>query len=267
MIFTTAAGVSGAVAVILAAMAQSREAHHRHSLIGIKVKDRWVQMYKRLPDRKELQESAAILAAEDDLSDNEIAQHCGITRRTLMRWEKQSAIQQKIDEHLRLSKQNFERQMIVERQMRIADMAVMLQKLKDIIWERAKTPEMRGVPGGSTGLMRRRKVSFRKPHGPLFDYELDTGLLRESRRLLVAVAKALGQWQRPKYQPIAGPTSISVPSGKQHRAALLIADGTSWDLEIAAACGINRRTLARRKEQPNFRTRVAEVRRIFGDLP
>jgi len=42
VIFTTAAGVSGAVTVILAAMAQSREAHHRHSLMGIKVKDRWV---------------------------------------------------------------------------------------------------------------------------------------------------------------------------------------------------------------------------------
>ena len=162
-------------------------------------------MYKRLPDRKELQESAAILAAEDELSDNEIAQHCGITRRTLMRWKKQSAIQQKIDEHLRLSKQNSERQMIVERQMRIADMAVMLQKLEDIIRERAKTPEMRGVPGGSTGLMRRRKVSFRKPHGR--------------------------------------------------------------DLEIAAACGINRRTLARWKEQPSVRTPVAEVRTtIFSDL-
>jgi hypothetical protein len=160
-----------------------------------------------------------------------------------MRWKKQSAIQQKIDEHLRLSKQNSERQMIVERQMRIADMAVMLQKLKDIVRERAKTPEMRGVPGGSTGLMRRRKISFRRPHGPLCDYELDTGLLRESRRLLVAVAKALGQWQRPKYRPIACSTNTIVASGKQHRAALLIADGTSWDLEIAAACGINRRTL------------------------
>ncbi len=84
-----------------------------------------------------------------------------------MRWKKQSVIQQRIDEHLRLSKQNSERQMIVERQMRIADMAVMLQKLKDIIRERAKTPEMRGVPGGSTGLMRRRKISFSRPHGPL----------------------------------------------------------------------------------------------------
>jgi DNA-binding transcriptional MerR regulator len=153
-------------------------------------------MFKRLPDRKELQESAAIFAAEDDLPDSEIAQHCGITRRTLMRWKKQSAIQQKIDEHLRRSKQDSERQMIVERQMRIADMSVMLQKLEDIIRERANSPEMKDVPGGDTGLMRRRKISFRRPQGPLCDYELDTGLLRESRRLLMAVARALGQMLR-----------------------------------------------------------------------
>jgi predicted DNA-binding protein YlxM (UPF0122 family) len=90
-------------------------------------------MHKKIPDCEALQARAALLAAADELSDNEIAQHCGITRRTLMRWKKQSAIQQKIDEYLRLSKQNSERQMIVERQTRIADMAVMLQKLKNII--------------------------------------------------------------------------------------------------------------------------------------
>jgi hypothetical protein len=134
--------------------------------------------------------------------------------------------------------------------------------LQAIIRERANSPEMRGVPGGSTGLLCRRKVSFSQRHGGLavHDYELDVPLLRELRRLEVAMAKALGEWQTPKYKPIAFPTSTEVPSGRQHRAALLIADGTRSDLEIAAACGINRRTLARWKEQPGFRTWVAEVR-------
>ena len=217
-------------------------------------------MPKKIPRRQETQARAAILVAEDELSDTEIARLCGVTRRTLMRWKKQSAIQQKIGERLTLSKQKSERQMIVERQTRIADMEVMLQTMDNIIRERANSPEMRGVPGGSTGLMRRRKGSFRKSHGPLCDYELDTGLMREWRRQLVAVAKALGQWKRPKYRPIACSTSTILPSGKQHRAALLIADGTKPDLEIAAACGINRRTLARWKEQPSFRARVGEVR-------
>ena len=81
-----------------------------------------------------------------------------------MRWKKQSAIQMKIDEHLRLSKQKSEEEMIVERHMRIADIEVMGQKLKDIMRERANSPEMRDVPGGDTGLLRRRKVFFRDRH-------------------------------------------------------------------------------------------------------
>jgi DNA-directed RNA polymerase specialized sigma24 family protein len=75
-------------------------------------------MPKKIPHREKTQARAAILVAEDELSDTEIARLCGITRRTLMRWKKQSAIQQKIDEHLKLSKQKSERQMIVERPQR-----------------------------------------------------------------------------------------------------------------------------------------------------
>jgi hypothetical protein len=69
-------------------------------------------------------------------------------------------------------------------------------------------------------------------------YEVDVALLRESRRLLVAVAKALGQWQKPKYQPIAFSTSKGLPSGKKHWAALFIADGAKSDLEIAPLAGL-----------------------------
>lgn len=225
-------------------------------------------MYKKIPDREERQAHAAILLAEDELSDSEIAQRCGITRRTLMRWKKQSSIQQKIDEQLRLSKQESEGQMIVERQLRIAGMEARLYEIADIIRERAHSPEMKGVPGGDTGLVRRRKVCFKRHGGLAVDvYEVDIALMREERRLLVEVAKALGQWQKPKYQPIAVSMSTGLPSGKRYRAALLITDGTKSDLEIAAACRIDRRTLARWKEQPSFQTRVAEVRtKVFGDI-
>ena len=52
-------------------------------------------MYRKIPDRENLHARAAILAAEDELSDTEIAQLCGITRRTLMRWKKQPSMLQK----------------------------------------------------------------------------------------------------------------------------------------------------------------------------
>jgi hypothetical protein len=223
-------------------------------------------MYKKIPDREQLQARAAILSAEDELSDTEIARRCGITRRTLMRWKKQPAMQQKTAEHLRLSKQRCERQMISERHKRIADVNVRWKGLQDIILERSNSPEMQGVPGGSTGLLRQRPVSFRRDGVVKMHYEVDRTLLKEMCHLEVAAARALGQWEPPKYQPTALPGSRDMPSGRQHRTAMLIANGTKSDLEIATACRINRRTLARWKEQPSFRTRVAEVRaRTFGD--
>jgi hypothetical protein len=140
-----------------------------------------------------------------------------------------------------------------------------LYELEDIVWKRAHNPEMKDVPGGSTGILRRRKVSGRGGIA-VYAYQLDRPLLREQSRLLKAVAKAMGQWQKPKYQPIAFSTSTELASGKKQRAALLIADGTKSDLETAAACRINRRTLARWKQQASFQTRVAEVRiTVFGD--
>lgn len=218
-------------------------------------------MYKKIPDRENLYARAAILAAEDELSDTEIANLCGITRRTLVRWKKQPTIRKKIDEHLGLIQQHSEVQMVSERQNRIADMDLRWRQLQDIIRERANSPEMRSVPGGSTGLLRcYNVVPSHTGGGSVANYKLDRGLLREIRRLEMAAAKAVGEWQTPKYRPTAFPKGPSQLSGKQHRAAMLVADGTRSDLEIAPACGINRRTLARRKEQISFGTRVAEVR-------
>jgi Helix-turn-helix of insertion element transposase len=221
-------------------------------------------MYRRMPDREKVQARAAILAAEDELSDTEIARLCGITRRTLIRWKKQPSVRQKKDEHLRLIQLHAEVEMISERQKRVSYLDIRHQELQSIIRVRSSSPEMRDVPGGRSGLMRRRKRYLsqrcRVCLGADYEYEVDIPLLRELRQLEMAAAKALGQWQVPNYRPIAVPTSLVVPSGKQHRAALLIADNTRSDLEIATICGINRRTLARWKQEPSFRTRVAELR-------
>lgn len=219
-------------------------------------------MHQKIPDRQKLQTRAAILAAADELSDNEIARQCGISRRTLMRWKKQPAMEQKIDEYLKCIQRHSEVRMIAERQQRITPLDIRMRELQAVIQSRANSPEMQGVPGGKTGLLRRRKAAFRQGQGSpeVYNYQLDIPLLREMRKLEVAAAQAVGQWPTPKYQPAAVGASLAVPSGKQHRAALLIADGTRADVDVAADCGINRRTLARWKEQPSFRARVAEAR-------
>jgi hypothetical protein len=157
----------------------------------------------------------------------EIAQLCGITRRTLIGWKKQPAIRKKMDEHLRLIQLHSEVEMISERQKRILHLDIRFQELQRLI-RAVVAARMRGVPGGSTGLMRRRIEAFSQRHGrlPIYSYRLDIPLLREERRLSNTAAKALGQCQVPKYQPTVSPTSAPVPSGKQHRAALFVDAGS-----------------------------------------
>src|SRR5260370_37416223 len=114
-------------------------------------------MYRRIRDRRELHTGACRLVAEDELFDTEIGQRCGITRRTLMRWKKQPAIQQEIDEQLRLIELHSEVRMLSERQGGIADIEIRWQELQGIVRQGAKSPEIRGVPCGSTGRRRPRK--------------------------------------------------------------------------------------------------------------
>jgi hypothetical protein len=50
--------------------------------------------------------------------------------------------------------------MISERQNRVLHLDMRFQDLQGIIRARASSPEMRGVAGGSTGLMRRSIVAW-----------------------------------------------------------------------------------------------------------
>src|SRR5271154_40333 len=131
-------------------------------------------MHKKIPDREKLQTRAAILAAEDELSDTEIARQCGISRRTLMRWKNQPAMQEKIDEHLGRIQRHSEVRIMAERRQRIIPLDILWQELQAVVERRVNSPKMQGIPGGNTGLLRRRKVSFRKSHGgsEVYNYQL-----------------------------------------------------------------------------------------------
>jgi hypothetical protein len=69
--------------------------------------------------------------------------------------------------------------MISERQNRVLHLDMRFQDLQGIIRARASSPEMRGVAGGSTGLMRRSIVAFTQRDGRVaqYNYRLDTALL------------------------------------------------------------------------------------------
>ena len=216
-------------------------------------------------NRGEVRRRAAQLAADDTVSDREIAQVCGIHRRTLARWKQQEAFQRDMDEHLRNRRETAEAGRGAEKQRWIGRLDRQWRDLQEIIRQRADRPALQRVPGGTTGLL--------IPHivvggggQMMVDYHLDCRLLRAMRRLEVQVSKQLNQWQKPLTTPALVPLAETEGrvsefwSGKRERAAFLCADDTKSDIEIAAACGMNRRTLYRLKRDVGFVQRVEEIR-------
>jgi hypothetical protein len=225
-------------------------------------------MYKKIADRDQVQVRAAVLAAKDELSDTQIAQQCSITRRTLIRWKKNPGFQSKVAEHLRLNQLDSWMRRISHRQEQLESANQVWQRLQELIRARGNSPEMAHIPGGTTGLLRRRKVfgsQQQKGRKLAADYELDRVVLQTMRRLEVAASKATGQWQRPLVKEEIGAYRHTTPLAidKQERAATLAAGGQVSDTKIAAACGIDRRTLGRWRRQARFCARVIELRADF----
>jgi len=74
------------------------------------------------------------------------------------------------------------------------------ERLHQIIEERAADPVMQAAPGGSTGLLVRKlkQLGSGDSASIIEEYEVDTGLLTEARKLEEHAAKELGQWQGDK---------------------------------------------------------------------
>ena len=219
--------------------------------------------------KSNVHEQAALLVSEDELSDAEIAQRCGINRRTLTRWKKRPKFLALTDEHGRHWKQDCESQGIAKRQPRIAVLQEIWQALQHRVEIRAAIPEMQSVPGGKTGLLlRRRTVLRRSGHVEVMvDYRLDAKLLRTLRKIEVFAATVL--WQYPPLDQSARGEGIPETarstrpwSGKQERASLLAAQDELPDTEIARQCAITRRTLTRWRGQAEFQRRTAEHRKL-----
>jgi hypothetical protein len=88
------------------------------------------------------------------------------------------------------------RALITERESRIRAYQDRWERMTRVITERAADPKMKGVPGGTTGLLCHTfKMVGSGPAAMLVDeYEVDTGLLREARAHEEQAAKELGQW-------------------------------------------------------------------------
>jgi hypothetical protein len=165
-------------------------------------------------------ECAAILLAEDELSDDEIASQVGISRSTLSRWKEREAFQTRIAEHAAHINAAMLRLAIAKRHKRVQVLDDLHTKLLTITEERAGEyarlaeeqaseseaqqvfRQMFGgrgeIPAGAgTGLIVRqlKQIGAGKTAQVVEEFAVDTGLIRELRALHEQAAKELGQWE------------------------------------------------------------------------
>jgi|SRR5579872_1749843 len=154
--------------------------------------------------RSQKQEQAAVLVAEDELSDEAIAERVGISRMTLHRWKRDAAFQQRVTEILASFGLSLQRYSIARKDKRMAAYQNRWDRMKRLMDARAADPSMEGVPGGRTGLI----VRHVKRVGPPSDarqvetYTVDTGFMAEMLAIERQAAQEAGQWKESE-QPQA----------------------------------------------------------------
>lgn len=142
------------------------------------------------------QEQAARLVAEDDKPDEGIASELGISRPTLARWKRHPNFRERVRSIVAEMRAAILSEGIADMATRIAALDDRWDRMRQVIIERAESPETAHVPGGKTGLIVHNVKGIGK--GDDFQvidlYEVDVGLLSELRAAEQQAAKQLGQW-------------------------------------------------------------------------
>ena len=140
-------------------------------------------------------ERAALLVAQDELTDRKIATACSMSDRTLDRWKQHPEFAARVQEHRDAWREEIKAKGIASRQNRVDAQNDRWRRMQQVIDERAADESMSHVPGGSTGLLAHNvKGVGRGEDFQLIDiYEVDTGLLKELREHEKLTAEELGQ--------------------------------------------------------------------------
>ena len=140
-------------------------------------------------------DEAALLVAEDKLTDQKIAEKLDISKRTLEDWKKDPYFQERLDEVIAEIRAALMKRGIARLDRRVARLNQTWLDLQTVIEERACEMDD-ACAGGHTGLVVLQKKGLGK--GDDFqiidEYVVDTGILAELRALEMQAAKELGQW-------------------------------------------------------------------------
>ena len=134
---------------------------------------------------------AAALVAEDRLTDEQIAEQIGISRRTLARWKREPEFQELVQQAQEAFRQKVLTTGIADRVKRVQRLDRDWKRMQNLMEARAvETPH--DVPGAGTGLVIRKETETK--HGVNIEYATDTGLLAALLAIEQQAAKELGQW-------------------------------------------------------------------------
>lgn len=159
---------------------------------------------------------AALLLAEDELSDEQIAAEVGIVRKTLHNWKQDPDFAAQVGDHVGQIQAGMLRLAIAKKYKRVARLDEMEQRLWQIVEERAADAAvkaantgqsdaiMRGIfpgsddtpPGAGTGLVTKtlKQIGAGRNAQMIEEYGVATGLVSSIMALHQQAAKELGQW-------------------------------------------------------------------------
>ena len=148
-------------------------------------------------------EQAALLVAEDALTDEQIAARLRIGRRTLATWKQAQAFIERVEAHTEAFRQAILRQGIADRVERIRAYNSRWERMQATIEARAREAQARHsagdsiAPGAEEGLLvvSVKMIGSGEAAHEIEEWAFDAPMLRELRELEKQAAIETGQWE------------------------------------------------------------------------
>jgi uncharacterized protein YjiS (DUF1127 family) len=155
---------------------------------------------------------AAVLVAEDDLSDEQLSAQVGIGRTTLKRWKADPAFRARVRDHIAELEAVALDRGIARRTKRVDVLNDLWRRGLQVI--EARAVEHQDVPGGDTGLLV-RQVKLSATGREVAEYAADTALLKELREHSKQAAQELGQWVEKQHRTVEQRPDLSQLSDEE----------------------------------------------------
>lgn len=141
-------------------------------------------------------EEASQLIAEGELTYQAIADKFGVAKSTVFRWTKHPEFAARVNEVIDDFRSEIRRRGLAILERRVESVNDRWRRLQVVVQERANSPEMIDVPGGSSGLLVKslKGIGGGDDFQVVETYEVDTGLLKSILDLEKQAAQELGQW-------------------------------------------------------------------------